>query len=69
MAELDIIVDEEATERLQKEEARGRTAVLVAEGQEIIGAVFLADTPRPEALPVGRAAQEERHSKRSHAHR
>ncbi len=41
MAELDIIVDEEATERLQKEEARGRTAVLVAAGQEIIGgAVF-----------------------------
>ena len=49
MAELGITVDEEATERLQKEEARGRTAVLVAEGQEIIGAVFLADTPRPEA--------------------
>ncbi len=50
MAELDIIVDEEATERLQKEEARGRTAVLVAAGQEIIGgAVFLADRPRPEA--------------------
>ncbi len=49
MAELDIIVDKEATERLQKEEARGRTAVLVAAGQEIIGAVFLADTPRPEA--------------------
>ena len=49
MAELGITVDEEATERLQKEEARGRTAMLVAEGQEIIGAVFLADTPRPEA--------------------
>lgn len=49
MAELDIIVDKEATERLQKEEARGRTAVLVAAGQEIIGAVFLADRPRPEA--------------------
>ena len=49
MAERGITVDEEATERLQKEEARGRTAVLVAEGQEIIGAVFLADTPRPEA--------------------
>ena len=49
MAELDIIVDEEATERLQKEEARGRTAVLVAAGQESIGAVFLADRPRPEA--------------------
>ena len=39
----------QATERLQKEEARGRTAVLVAAGQEIIGAVFLADRPRPEA--------------------
>jgi Cd2+/Zn2+-exporting ATPase len=52
MAELDVVVDEEATERLRAEEARGRTAVLVAEGKEVIGAIFLADTPRPEAYQL-----------------
>ncbi|MGI6129978.1 MAG: heavy metal translocating P-type ATPase [bacterium] len=49
MAELGVAVDQEATERLQDEEARGRTAVLVAVDKKIAGAVFLADTPRPEA--------------------
>lgn len=49
MAELGVAVDQEATERLRDEEARGRTAVLVAVDKKIAGAVFLADTPRPEA--------------------
>lgn len=38
--------------RLDQEEARGRTAVLVAKDDNIIGALFLADRPRPEAYQL-----------------
>ncbi|HHX50812.1 MAG TPA: cadmium-translocating P-type ATPase [Clostridia bacterium] len=37
-------------EQMAAEERAGKTAVLVAENQEILGAVFLADVPREEAF-------------------
>ena len=52
MHELGVSIDEIALRHLEREEARGRTAVLVAEDNQIIGALFLADTPRPEAYSL-----------------
>jgi Cd2+/Zn2+-exporting ATPase len=52
MQELRVHMDEIAVQHLEKEEERGRTAVLVAEGNQVIGTLFLADTPRPESYAL-----------------
>lgn len=52
MLELGVHTDEIALQHLQAEEARGRTAVLVAEASQVIGALFLADAPRPESYAL-----------------
>ena len=52
MEQLGVGFDEIAVQRLREQEERGRTAVLVAEGTEVIGALFLADTPRSDAYSL-----------------
>lgn len=47
-----IAIDTEVEERMTAEENSGRTAVIVAEGQEILGVIFIADVPREDALTL-----------------
>ena len=54
MEQLAVDFDEVAISRLREQEKLGRTAVLVSEGLEVIGALFLADTPRPDAYTLVR---------------
>ena len=68
MAELGITVDEEATERLQKRKLAAVPLCWWPKSRDYRRCLF-GRYAAAGGLPVGRAAQEERHSKRSHAHR
>jgi Cd2+/Zn2+-exporting ATPase len=52
MANLGIPVPQDVEDRMAAEETEGRTAILVAEGQDILGIIFIADTPREDALDM-----------------
>ena len=52
MESLGIVIDQVAARKLQAEEEKGRTAIFVAEGTKVIGALFLADRPRSEAYSL-----------------
>lgn len=47
--DLGLQISQEIEARLAEEESNGRTAVLVAEGHEIIGLIYIADVPREDA--------------------
>ena len=52
MQEQCIAIDTGIEERMAMEEKAGRTAVIVAEDQEILGVIFIADVPREDALTL-----------------
>ncbi|KKM12070.1 HAD family hydrolase [Clostridiales bacterium PH28_bin88] len=52
MREQGIAIDALIEERMAAEETAGRTAAIVAEGQEILGVIFIADVPREDAVTL-----------------
>jgi Cd2+/Zn2+-exporting ATPase len=47
-----ITIDDELENCMATEENNGRTAVIVSEDQDILGAIFIADVPREDALTL-----------------